>query len=174
MNEGAAIAVGDVLVFLHADTEISAAHLDALMSAMADQEIIGGAFYRQFDERHPHLHSLEYVARFLTRQGGTLFGDQMVFVRRHVFVQLGGFAEIPLMEDVEFSRRLRAAGKVAVLDPPIRSSARHHLAKGAWRTTIRNGLFLLFFKAGIPATTLHSIYYGRKNGTDHFSAETPT
>ncbi len=90
MNEGAAIATGDVLVFLHADTEISSAHLEALTSAMADPEVVGGAFYRQFDERHPHLHSLEYVARFFTRHGGILFGDQMVFVRRETFVQRGG------------------------------------------------------------------------------------
>ncbi len=164
MNEGAAVATGDVLAFLHADTEIEPPHLEAVARALTDSpHAIGGAFYRQFDERHPRLRWLESVARFLTRNGGTLFGDQTVFVRREVFDQLGGFAEIPLMEDVEFSRRLRARGPVAVLDPPIRTSPRHHLENGAWRTTIRNGLFLLLFKLGVSAETLHSIYYRRSS-----------
>ncbi|MDQ6861402.1 MAG: glycosyltransferase family 2 protein [Verrucomicrobiota bacterium] len=162
MNEGAAAATGDVLVFLHADTEIEATHLEAIGAAMANESINGGAFYRQFDERHPHLRCFEFVARFLTRHGGTLFGDQTLFVRREVFRKLGGFAEIPLMEDVEFSRRLRAAGPVAVLDPPIRTSPRHHIENGAWRTTIRNALFLLFYKLGVSAETLHRIYYARR------------
>lgn len=162
MNVGAKAAQGDVLVFLHADTEIEEAQLEAIARAMQSRGIVGGAFYRRFDERHPYLRGLEPVARFLTRHGGTLFGDQTVFVRRDVFERLGGFAEIPLMEDVEFSRRLRAAGQIAVLDPPIRTSPRHHLEHGAWRTTIRNGLFLLLFKLGVPAEKLHANYYGRR------------
>jgi rSAM/selenodomain-associated transferase 2 len=162
MNQGAAAASGDVLVFLHADTAIEQQHLAAISRAMEEQRVVGGAFYRKFDERHPWLRWLEPVARFLTRSGGALFGDQTVFVRRAVFEQLGGFADIPLMEDVEFSRRLRAAGPVAVLDPPISTSPRHHLENGAWRTTIRNGLFLLLFKFGVQAQTLHSIYYARR------------
>lgn len=162
MNLGAAQASGDVLVFLHADTELTAAHLSAIECAMSDNTIVGGAFYRQFDGRHPHLRWLEPVARFLTRHGGTLFGDQTVFVRRGVFQQLRGFAAIPLMEDVEFSRRLRAAGSVAVIDPPIRTSPRHHLENGAWRCTIRNGLFLLLFKLGVSAETLHAKYYAHR------------
>jgi glycosyltransferase involved in cell wall biosynthesis len=163
MNSGAKIATGDVLVFLHADAEIRAEHLHAIGRAMENPAVDGGAFYRQYDERHPHLRWLEPVARFLTRRGGTLFGDQTVFVRRTLFEQLGGFAEIPLMEDVEFSRRLRAAGRIVVLDPPIRTSPRHHLENGAWRTTIRNGLFLLLFKLGVSAQTLHALYYSRRS-----------
>jgi hypothetical protein len=82
-----------------------------------------------------------------------------------MFKILGGFAEIPLMEDVEFSRRLRAAGGVAVIDPPIRTSPRHHLESGAWRTTFRNALFLLLYKAGVSTDALHSIYYARRTQT---------
>jgi GT2 family glycosyltransferase len=102
---------------------------------------------------------LESVARFLTRHGGTLYGDQSIFVRRDVFMDLGGFAKIPLMEDVEFSRRLRAAGKVTVLDPPVRSSARRHRRKGAWRTSIQNGLFIVLYHLGVSPHRLHRWYY---------------
>lgn len=164
MNLGARSASGEVLLFQHADTDITDAHLAAISRAMRDPKIVGGAFYRKFDDRHPRLMWLEGVARFLTRRGGTLFGDQSVFVRRDVFLRLGGFAEIPLMEDVEFSRRLRAAGKVVVLDPPVQTSARRHLREGAWRKSIQNGLIILLYKLGVSPERLHRWYYrGRQN-----------
>lgn len=159
MNLGAEAASGDVIVFQHSDTDLENAHLAAIEAAMADPQIIGGAFFRKFDGRHPRLMWLESVARFLTRHGGTLYGDQSLFVRRAVFMELHGFARIPLMEDIEFSRRLRAAGKVAVLDPPVQSSARRHLRKGAWRTSIQNGLFIVLYHLGVSPHRLHRWYY---------------
>jgi rSAM/selenodomain-associated transferase 2 len=165
MNLGTQSARGDVLLFQHADTDITAAHLRAILAAMRDPEVVGGAFYRKFDDRHPRLMWLEPLARFLTRNGGTLFGDQSVFVRRDVFLRLGGFAEIPLMEDVEFSRRLRATGKVVVLDPPVQTSSRRHLREGAWRKTIQNALIILLYKLGVSPERLHRWYYkGRQSG----------
>ena len=163
MNYGASLATGDVIVFLHADTEFSELHLGALETALQDRAVVGGAFYRKFDERHPRLLWLEKVGRWLTRHGGTLFGDQTIFVRQDIFVKLGGFARIPLMEDVEFSPRLRRAGKIAILDPPVRSSGRYHNRKGAWRTTIQNGLLLLLYKLGVQPQTLHRWYYGHQD-----------
>jgi rSAM/selenodomain-associated transferase 2 len=164
MNLGAAAATGDVIVFQHSDTKLDESHLAAIQTALADPEVIGGAFFRKFDGRHPRLMWLESVARFLTSHGGTLYGDQSIFVRRDAFLKLGGFAKVPLMEDVEFSRRLRAAGKIAVLDPPVQSSARRHLRKGAWRTTIQNGLFIVLYNFGVSPHRLHRWYYrGAKN-----------
>jgi len=159
MNLGAAASSGDVLLFQHSDTCLEAAHLAAIQIALADPTVVGGAFFRKFDGRHPRLMWLESVARFLTRRGGTLYGDQSIFVRREVFQRLGGFATIPLMEDVEFSRRLRAAGKIAVLDPPVASSGRRHMRKGAWRTTIQNGLFIVLYNVGVSPYRLHRWYY---------------
>lgn len=159
MNLGAQAASGEVIAFQHCDTDLDAAHLAAIEAAMSDPQIIGGAFYRKFDDHHPRLRWLESMARFLTRHGGTLYGDQTIFVRRETFVTLGGFAKIPLMEDIEFSRRLRAAGRIAVLDPPVRSSARRHLRKGAWRTSIQNGLFIVLYHLGVSPHRLHRWYY---------------
>ena len=160
MNLGAAASGGDVIVFQHCDTCLDDGHLEAIQNALSDPRIVGGAFFRKFDGRHPRLMWLESFSRFLTRHGGTLYGDQSIFVRREVFEKLGGFAKIPLMEDVEFSGRLRAAGKIAVLDPPIASSARRHLRKGAWRTTIQNGLFIVLYNLGVSPHRLHRWYYG--------------
>lgn len=159
MNLGAAHASGDALVFHHADTAITQAHLAAIAAALTDPAVVGGAFYRKFDGRHPKLLWLEQVARYLTRRGGTFFGDQSVFVRRAVFATLGGFAPIPLMEDMEFSRRLRRSGSVAVCDPPMESSSRRHLRRGAWRTSIQNGLFIVLYCCGCSPHWLHRWYY---------------
>ena len=159
MNIGAEAATGDVLLFQHADTDLDAEHLAAIEQALRNYNVIGGAFYRKFDNRHPRLMWLESAARFLSRHGGTLYGDQSVFVRRESFSALGGFASYPLMEDVEFSKRLRAAGLIALLDPPVRSSARHHLRRGAWRTTVRNALFIVLYKCGVSPMRLHRWYY---------------
>jgi len=109
MNIGAMFASGDVVLFQHADTDLTDEHLAAIEFALRDPEIIGGAFYRRFDSRHPHLKWLEKIARFVSRNGGTMYGDQSIFARRGLFLQRQGFAKIPLMEDIEFSRRFRAA-----------------------------------------------------------------
>lgn len=159
MNVGAMFATGDVLLFQHADTEIRADHFAAIENAMTNPDIVGGAFYRKFDRRHPYLLWLEPIARIRSRRGGTLYGDQSIFVRREVFLQLGGFAKMPLMEDVEFSQRLRAAGKIILLDPPVQTSPRRHARKGAWRTSIQNGLFIMLYKFGVSPERLHRWYY---------------
>ena len=159
MNVGAAFASGEAVIFHHADTDLNAAQIEAVRKALRDPGIIGGAFHRKFDGRHPRLRFLERAGRYLSEHGGTLYGDQSIFVRREVFLQMQGFAQIPLMEDVEFSKRLRAAGKLAILDPPVSTSARRHARKGAWRTTIQNGLFILLYKLGVSPLTLHRWYY---------------
>ena len=164
MNRGAEAATGNVLIFHHSDTRLRGEHLASLEAALAnDPDIIGGAFYRKFDRRHPHLDFLEWAARFLNQRGSTLYGDQSLFVRREIFRNLGGFATIPLMEDVEFSRKLRKAGKTVMLDPPVESSARRHLRKGPWRTTIQNGLFILLYKLGVSPQRLHRWYYRERS-----------
>jgi rSAM/selenodomain-associated transferase 2 len=171
MNEAARVAKGNVLLFQHADTELTAAHLQSLCRALtADAGLGGGAFRRQFDERHPHLRWLEPWEALRCRRFGPLFGDQSVFVRRAVFEALGGFADIPLMEDVEFTCRLRRVAPIAVLEPSIRSSPRKHLQWGSWRTTLTNVLLLLFYVCGISPARLHYFYYRRTSAPSSSSA----
>jgi rSAM/selenodomain-associated transferase 2 len=169
MNLAAENATGDVLIFHHADSILTAAHVAAIEDALRNPEIIGGAFYRKFDGRHPRLVWFEAVGRFLTRHGGSFFGDQSVFVRRETFRALGGFAPIPLMEDMEFSRRLRRAGQVVVLDPPLQSSIRRHRGRGPWRTSLQNGLFIVLYKCGLPPAHLHRWYYRERRSVPNES-----
>jgi hypothetical protein len=113
----------------------------------------------------------EGIERWHNRTFGALYGDQSLFARRAHFEKLGGFAEIPLLEDVEFSKRLRASGRIALLDPPIASSPRKHLEQGAWRTTLRNAAILLLYRLGINPRRLHSWYYAVRKAA---LAPTPT
>ncbi len=159
MNEAARVATGAFLLFHHADTELTDEHLHSLAAAMRDPKVAGGAFRRRFDERHPHLRWLEPWEARRCQRFGPVFGDQSIFVRRLVFETLGGFAEVPLMEDVEFSCRLRQHAGLAILSPAIRSSARKHLQQGRWRTTLTNTLLLLLYVLGASPQRLHSWYY---------------
>jgi hypothetical protein len=166
MNRGAECAGGEILLFHHADSLLTREHLQAL-GTLARSDAVGGAFYRKFDQRHPFLLGAEPIERWHCRKWGTLYGDQSIFVRSDIFRALGGFAEIPLMEDVEFSRRLRRSGPILMLDPPIRSSPRKHLEEGSWRTTLRNLSMLISFQLGASPKTLHRWYYrGRLFGGD--------
>ncbi len=159
MNAGARLATTDALLFQHADTDLTQAHLDALSTALHDPHTIGGAFHRKHDDRHRGFAWMEKVTRIWNSRVGTFYGDQSIFVRRDRFEQLGGFAEIPLMEDVEFSRRLRRAGRTVLLDPPIATSARHHQRRGPWHTTARNATMLLLYRCGMCPHRLHRWYY---------------
>ena len=163
MNQAARVATGDILLFHHADTELTDEHLHSLDAALHRPEVIGGAFRRRFDERHPHLRWLEPWEALRCRLFGPVFGDQSLFVRRSIFEELGGFAEVPLMEDVEFSCRLRRRGRLTILTPHIGSSARKHLQQGRWRTTLTNTLLLLLYVLGVSPHRLHGWYYRHRS-----------
>ncbi len=166
MNHAAREALGDVLLFQHADTELSDAHLDSLRRAMADPAVTGGAFRRQFDERHPRLRWLEPWEALRCRVFGPLFGDQSIFVRRAAFEALGGYADVPLMEDVDFTCRLRRRSGLTLLTPSIRTSARKHLEQGCWRTTLHNAFLLGLYTCGVSPHRLHGLYYRARAARD--------
>jgi hypothetical protein len=166
LNAGAAEANGLLLCFHHADSELLPEHVSALAKVAADEAVGGGAFHRKFDNRHRWMVRWEGAVRGLCSVAGPLFGDQSIFVRADVFKRLGGFADIPLMEDVEFSSRLRHLARIKLLDPPLRSSPRRFRSLGNWRSTLLNILFIALFYLGISPNTLHRWYYQerRKRG----------
>lgn len=164
MNAGAAAASGDVLLFHHADTELRADHIAAIQRAANESSFLAGAFYRKFDPGHRKRQWMERWVRLYNRHCGALYGDQSLFIRREQFARTGGFKEIPLMEDVEFTRRLRRDGGIVLIDPPVLSSARRHRQRGSLRTTIQNIVIIMLFRFGASPDRLHRWYY-RKKGT---------
>ncbi len=166
MNAGAAEARGSLLCFHHADSELRPEHLKALQKAARNDTIAGGAFHRRFDDRRPAIVWWEGLVRRIHSFTGPLFGDQSIFVKASVFERLGGFADIPLMEDIQFSRRLRRLGGVVLLDPPLQSSPRRFRRLGNTHTTLLNITFIGLFYLGVHPGTLHRWYYGRSSDHD--------
>jgi GT2 family glycosyltransferase len=158
LNQGAQIATADWLLFHHVDTELTPDHVATLVALDWD-DAMGGAFYRRFDERHPRLRFLEKFERWHCRVFGTIYGDQSIFVRREDFLRMGGFAPLALMEDVEFSARLRRRGKIKLLDPPVRRCSQMQISQGPWKITLRNWLFLILFRCGVSPKRMHAWYY---------------
>jgi rSAM/selenodomain-associated transferase 2 len=165
MNAGAAEARGSLLCFHHADSELRPEHLKALEKTARNDAVSGGAFHRRFDNRRAVIVWWEGLIRRLSSFAGPLFGDQSIFVRASVFERMGGFADIPLMEDLEFSGRLRRLGSTILLDPPLWSSPRRFRRQGNWLTTLLNAAFIALFYFGVNPCTLHRWYYRNFRGS---------
>jgi rSAM/selenodomain-associated transferase 2 len=162
MNAGAKIACAALLCFHHADSKLGPEHLASLVAAAGTEEIIGGAFHRQFDDRRFWMTWWQNLLRHISQAAGPLFGDQSLFVKTVAFRHLGGFADIPLMEDIEFSRRLRRLGRITLLDPPVWSSPRRFRRMGNARALLVNAALIALFYFGVSPETLHRWYYGRR------------
>lgn len=132
MNAGAARARGEGLVFLHADTRLPDGGDGAVVGALADS--LWGRFDVHIAGRHPLLRWIAAAMNLRSRVSGIATGDQAIFVRRAVFEAHGGYAPIPLMEDVELSRRLRRLGPPACLRARIETSGRRWETRGVLRT----------------------------------------
>lgn len=134
MNAGAAAATGNVLFFLHADS-LPPPDAAALIDRAVDTAgVAGGAFEHQFDERGFSLAAINAINRVRYRLTRNYYGDQGIFVRAEVFHRLGGFKDLALMEDLDFSQRLKRAGRTVLIRAPLRTSARRFIARGPWRT----------------------------------------
>jgi glycosyltransferase involved in cell wall biosynthesis len=134
MNAGAAAARGDILFFLHADS-LPPANTAALIDyALSDPRVVGGAFEHGFAEPAWSLRAVNWINRIRYRLTRNYYGDQGMFVRAAVFRRMGGYTTLRLMEDLEFSQRLRRIGRSVLIPVPLLTSGRRFLARGPWRT----------------------------------------
>lgn len=136
LNLGAQSSQANILLFLHADTRLNSDSLQQIERALRSSKTVGGAFARRFENPSITLRTSARLADFRSRWLGWYFGDQAIFARRCVFEELGGFAELRLFEDLDFSRRLAQRGQVVTLQPPIISSGRRFSRQGPLPTTV--------------------------------------
>lgn len=158
LNAGARGATGDVLLFQHADTWLTAAAADQLAGVLRDQRVLWGAFRQAIDGVERRYRALEWGNAFRARRLGLPYGDQGMFVRRETFDQVGGFPDQPLMEDVELSQRLRRLARPVLLDGPLHISARRWREQGVVRQTLRNWALLATWRLGAPPVKLAKWY----------------
>ncbi|MGH7934541.1 MAG: TIGR04283 family arsenosugar biosynthesis glycosyltransferase [Candidatus Binataceae bacterium] len=158
MNAGAHAASGDALVFVHADTTVPPNFACEIEQAMRDQRVVGGRFDVMLDDPSLACRVLGVLISMRSRLSRVGTGDQAIFVRRNVFQRLGGFPEIELCEDLEFSRRLKRVGGVACLRSRVTTSARRWRKYGLLRTVVRMWLLKSLFLAGVSPSWLKRRY----------------
>ena len=155
LNAGAALAEGEVLLFLHADNCLGK---DCLQQICDERETAWGAFRQRIDSPRRIYRWIERGNAWRVRYRRMPFGDQAIFVRRDWFVREGGFAEVPLMEDVEFSKRMRKRSAPHLLDGPVTIDARRWEANGAIGQTLRNWSIQVSYALGTSPETLRKRY----------------
>jgi rSAM/selenodomain-associated transferase 2 len=157
LNAGAARARGDGLLFLHADTHLPRDAHAQLCNALADPAVLGGNFALRFDggDRFSTVLSAWYA---LQRRAGIYYGDSAIWLRAGGFARLGGFRELPIMEDYDLVRRLERAGRTACLPGPAVTSARRWQRHGLPRTIASWVLIRWLFIAGAPPARLARLY----------------
>ena len=158
MNAGAQIATGEVLWFLHADLHVPANAIEEIQAALRDDRVAGGCFRL----RYPRREWIYRISDSLGNLGVDLFGfalgDHGIFCRRSAFVRVGGYPIVPILEDAELYRRLRAVGRMEQVREEIVSDPRTFERGGRYRTTAVYFLILALYVAGVPISRLNKIY----------------
>ncbi|MDX1433437.1 MAG: TIGR04283 family arsenosugar biosynthesis glycosyltransferase [Gammaproteobacteria bacterium] len=156
MNAGAAAASGDALVFLHADTLLPEHAADTVLDAL--ERRCWGRFDVRLDARAPVFRIIESLMNLRSRMTGIATGDQCIFVERTAFRAVGGYPEIPLMEDVDLSRRLNTLGPPACVSARVVTSARRWRRHGILRTVFLMWRLRMQYALGADPRRLASFY----------------
>jgi hypothetical protein len=154
MNAGAAAAQGATVLFLHADTQLPPGYTHKVHETLAKPGVIAGAFRLEIQAHGISYRLIERMAnrRSVCRQ--LPYGDQALFMRKDIWKAIGGFPDLPIMEDYELVRRLRDRGAISVVDWPVTTSARRWQRFGPWKVTALHQLVILGYRLGVPANRL--------------------
>jgi rSAM/selenodomain-associated transferase 2 len=159
MNAGAAIAGGEVLIFLHADTLLPPEALNKISRILGNEKYVGGAFNLGIDSDRLLLKYIAARASMRSRINRIPYGDQAIFIRKSYFDKIGGFKEIPLMEDVDLMRRIKKRGdKIYIFPDQGMTSPRRWEKEGVIYTTIRNKILTSLYFLGVGPEKLVKYY----------------
>jgi rSAM/selenodomain-associated transferase 2 len=139
----------EVLLFLHADSRLPDGWADAIRDALAAPDVSGGAFRLRFDDRSLPMRIIEWGAARRAALAGLPYGDQAIFARRSVLEAIGGIAPVPIAEDLDLVRNLRAHGRLALLPLDVTTAARRYRRHGVLRTWVLHALALTAWRLGV-------------------------
>ncbi|VFQ46864.1 TIGR04283 family arsenosugar biosynthesis glycosyltransferase [Desulfoluna butyratoxydans] len=159
LNAGARVATGEILVFLHADTRLPDRAFDRIRETLSTGRYVAGAFTLRFSGDKKTFALISRAAGLRCRLTGIPYGDQAIFMHRADFFRLGGFREIPVMEDIELMRRLRKKKeRVCILPEAVTTSPRRWEKEGVIYSLVRTWLLATLFVCGVPAERLGKHY----------------
>jgi rSAM/selenodomain-associated transferase 2 len=165
MNAGAAIAEGEILIFLHADTRLPDNALQKISSAMEQKQYVGGAFDLGIDSDRFILKVIAHANSLRSRLTRIPYGDHTIFIRREYFNRIGGYRNMPLMEDVELMRRLKRLGdKIYILSDRVSTSPRRWEEEGTIHRTLRDLAISSLYFIGVPSDKLVRYYRSGQAG----------
>ncbi len=152
MNVGAQNAGGEILLFLHADCELPDKAFNIIREVLSVSSVCAGAFDIRIVSPELRFRVIEAGANLRSRSTSIPYGDQGMFMRKDCFDSVGGFADLPIMEDIEISRRLKKTGRIVFVRPPVKTSARRWLKEGSLYTTLRDWtiVFSYYFLKSAP------------------------
>ncbi|OPY68787.1 MAG: putative glycosyl transferase [Syntrophorhabdaceae bacterium PtaU1.Bin034] len=159
MNAGASAAQGDIVVFLHADTELPPDGLEKISSMMQNGDFVGGAFDLGIADGSLSFRIIERVASLRSRLTQVPYGDQAIFFKRDYFLRIGGYGNLPIMEDVDLMRRVKKeGGRICILHEKVKTSARRWKTEGIVACTLRNWTIMLLYLLGVAPERLARWY----------------
>ena len=159
MNAGAAVASGEILIFLHADTELPTNALGTISAVMRQEQYVGGAFDLGIRSDRYALRIIAEAASLRARLTRIPYGDQAIFMRRDFFLNIGGYRDIPIMEDVEIMQRVKKMGKkIYLVRDRVKTSPRRWEREGILYCTLRNWLLSSLFYLGVSPEKLSRFY----------------
>ena len=158
MNRGAEESQSEYLIFLHADTCLPRKFHGCVRETLADPKVAGGAFRLRIEGARGFLHLIEAGANRRSRYFQMPYGDQAIFLRSELFRKVGGYPDLPIMEDFELIRRLRQRGRIALAPSSVLTSGRRWKELGVLRTTLLNQIVILAYLAGVRPTRIASWY----------------
>jgi rSAM/selenodomain-associated transferase 2 len=162
MNTGAVAATGEILLFLHADTCLPTGFDDMVRTALQQPGTVAGAFQLRIDASLLSLRWVEWGINARSHFYQMPYGDQAVFLTKVVFQQIGGFPELPIMEDFELMRRLKRIGQIVIIPTPVLTSARRWLQKGVFKTTLLNQIVIIAYLLGVSPERIRCWYRREK------------
>ncbi|MFM6191899.1 MAG: TIGR04283 family arsenosugar biosynthesis glycosyltransferase [Planktothrix sp.] len=158
MNAGAKIATGEILLFLHGDTQLPTEFEKDVRKIWINDNIIAGAFQLKIDNSQWSLRLIEKTVFWRSKYLQMPYGDQAIFIKASTFWQVGGFPEQPIMEDFEFIRRLNRLGKIEILSSSVITSGRRWQKLGVFKTTLINQFVVFGYYLGISPIKLSQWY----------------
>lgn len=158
MNLGAKQATGDILLFLHADTYLPEQFDRMIRQSLTQPQTVAGAFQLKIAADLRGIHWVEKIVNWRSHFFQLPYGDQAIFLKASTFWQLGGFPQLPIMEDFELIRQLRKKGKIAIASAAVVTSGRRWQKLGILKTTLLNQLIIIGYLLGISPDQLVRYY----------------